>query len=201
MNMLMIILSLIGGALLSVQAAVNGRLGAQVGILRSAFLTFSIGALVTGLFIVFFAPQQSMTLLDVPKWQLLGAFCGVPYIVIMVLAVQRIGTATATVAVIFGQLAMSLLIDNFGWLGNSAIAFSPQRLAAVLCLALALYFIYASGVSGAVAPSNGRERRNGCRPNGNKLILRHHVTGAKDRILLGSMVKYAARLGITPIWR
>ncbi|MFK9996203.1 DMT family transporter [Klebsiella aerogenes] len=158
MNMLMIILSLIGGALLSVQAAVNGRLGAQVGILRSAFLTFSIGALVTGLFIVFFAPQQSMTLLDVPKWQLLGAFCGVPYIVIMVLAVQRIGTATATVAVIFGQLAMSLLIDNFGWLGNSAIAFSPiafspQRLAAVLCLALALYFIYASGVSGAVAPS------------------------------------------------
>lgn len=153
MNMLMIILSLIGGALLSVQATVNGRLGAQVGILRSAFLTFSIGALVTGLFIVFFAPQQSMTLLDVPKWQLLGAFCGVPYIVIMVLAVQRIGTATATVAVIFGQLAMSLLIDNFGWLGNSAIAFSPQRLAAVLCLALALYFIYASGVSGAVAPS------------------------------------------------
>jgi hypothetical protein len=45
---------------------VNGRLGAQVGILRSAFLTFSIGALVTGLLIVFFAPQQSMTLLDPP---------------------------------------------------------------------------------------------------------------------------------------
>ena len=165
MNILMIILSLIGGAFLSVQAAVNGRLGAHVGILRSAFLTFSIGALVTGLLIVFFpyttlfrsivffAPQQSMTLLDVPKWQLLGAFCGVPYIVIMVLAVQRIGTATATVAVIFGQLAMSLLIDNFGWLGNSAIAFSPQRLAAALCLALALYFIYASGVSEAVEPT------------------------------------------------
>jgi hypothetical protein len=41
----------------------------------------------------------------------------------MVVAVQRIGTATATVAVIFGQLAMSLLIDNFGWLDNDAIAF------------------------------------------------------------------------------
>ncbi len=77
-----------------------------------------------------------------PKWQLLGAFCGVPYIVIMVLAVQRIGTATATVAVIFGQLTMSLLIDNFGWLGNSTMAFSPARLAAVICLALALYLIY-----------------------------------------------------------
>ena len=56
--------------------------------------------------------------MDVPKWQLLGAMCGVPYIVIMVLAVQKIGTAVATVAVIFGQLTMSVLIDNFGWLNG-----------------------------------------------------------------------------------
>ncbi len=34
----------------------------------------------------------------------------------MVLAVQRIGTATATVAVIFGQLTMSLLIET--WLAG-----------------------------------------------------------------------------------
>lgn len=85
-----------------------------------------------------------MTLLDVPKWQLLGAMCGVPYIVIMVLAVQRIGTAVATVAVIFGQLLMSMLIDNFGWLGNETIHFSASRIAAVICLAIALYFIHSS---------------------------------------------------------
>ncbi len=95
MDTIVIILALCGGALLSVQAAINGRLGSQVG----------------------------------------------------VLAVQRIGTATATVAVIFGQLTMSLLIDNFGWLGNSTMAFSPARLAAVICLALALYLIYTSGKS------------------------------------------------------
>ena len=33
----------------------------------------------------------------------------------------------------FGQLTMSMLIDNFGWLGNAAIPFSMSRLAAVLC--------------------------------------------------------------------
>jgi hypothetical protein len=87
---------------------------------------------VTALLIFFFEPKQAVTLLDVPKWQLLGAMFGVPYIVIMVLAVQRIGTAVATVAVIFGQLAMSMLIDNFGWLGNPAIPFSPSRLSAVV---------------------------------------------------------------------
>ena len=86
MDTIVIILALCGGALLSVQAAINGRLGSQVGVLRSAFLTFATGALVTGLLILFFAPATSVNLLQVPKWQLLGAFCGVPYIVIMVLA-------------------------------------------------------------------------------------------------------------------
>lgn len=144
MTFIMIVLAIIGGSMLSVQAAINGQLGSQVGVFKSAFLTFSVGALITGLLILFFEPKQSFTLMDVPKWQLLGAMFGVPYIVIMVLAVQRIGTAIATVAVIFGQLTMSMLIDNFGWLGNQSISFSMSRLGAILCLAIALFFIYSS---------------------------------------------------------
>ena len=83
----MIILAICGGATLSIQAAINGQLGSSVGVFKSAFLTFSVGALVTALLIFFFEPKQAVTLLDVPKWQLLGAMFGVPYIVIMVLAV------------------------------------------------------------------------------------------------------------------
>ena len=147
MLILMIVLAIIGGAALSVQAALNGRLGGNVGVFKSAFLTFSVGALVTALLIFFFEPNHSVTLMDVPKWQLLGALCGVPYIVIMVVAVQRIGTAVATVAVIFGQLSMSVLIDTFGWLGNEVITLSGSRIAALVCLAIALYFIYSSNKS------------------------------------------------------
>lgn len=149
MTILMIVLAVVGGAVLSIQAAINGQLGSKVGVFRSAFLTFALGALVTALLIFFFEPKQTLTLMDVPKWQLLGALCGVPYIVIMVLAVQRIGSAVATVAVIFGQLAMSMLIDNFGWLGNEAIHFSTTRLGAVICLGIALFFIYSSSKSSA----------------------------------------------------
>lgn len=150
MTLIMILLAVCGGATLSIQAAINGQLGSNVGVFKSAFLTFSVGALVTALLIFFFEPKQAVTLLDVPKWQLLGAMFGVPYIVIMVLAVQRIGTAVATVAVIFGQLTMSMLIDNFGWLGNTAIPFSISRLGAVVCLGIALYFIYSSSKTGSL---------------------------------------------------
>jgi transporter family-2 protein len=55
------------------------------------------------------------------------------------------------VAVIFGQLAMSILIDNFGWLGNEAIPFSMNRLGAVLCLGVALFFIYSGSRTKQVA--------------------------------------------------
>ncbi|BCG09492.1 MULTISPECIES: DMT family transporter [Buttiauxella] len=151
MNILMIFLAVIGGAVLSMQAAINGKLGSNVGVFRSAFLTFSVGALVTALLIFFFEPKHAITLLDVPKWQLLGALCGVPYIVIMVLAVQRIGAAVATVAVILGQLTMSMLIDNFGWLGNEVIHFSATRLGAVVCLGIALCFIYSSNKANVAA--------------------------------------------------
>lgn len=149
MTIIMIILAVVGGAMLSIQAAINSQLGSKVGVFKSAFLTFSIGALVTGLLIFFFEPKHSLTLMDVPKWQLLGAMFGVPYIVIMVLAVQRIGAAIATVAVIFGQLTMSMLIDNFGWLGNESIPFSMSRLGAIICLGIALFFIYSSSKSKA----------------------------------------------------
>ena len=141
-TILMMVLAVAGGAMLSIQAAINGQLGSKVGVFKTAFLTFSVGALITALLVLYFEPHHSLTLLDVPQWQLTGAMFGVPYIVIMVLALRRIGSALATVAVIFGQLLMSILIDNFGWLHNPTIHFSLYRLAALVCLGIALLFIY-----------------------------------------------------------
>ncbi len=37
MNILMIILAVVGGAFLSMQAAIGGKLGSNVGVFRSAF--------------------------------------------------------------------------------------------------------------------------------------------------------------------
>ncbi|KAA8700899.1 DMT family transporter [Pseudomonas proteolytica] len=141
---LLLVLVVAAGAVLSVQAAINGRLGQTVGVLRSSLVTFSVGTLVTGLLILFFEPAQAVSLLEVPKWQLTGALFGVVYMMVMVGAVPIVGTAVATVAVIVGQLAMGMLIDNFGWMGNTAIELSASRVLAMLCLALALVFMYRS---------------------------------------------------------
>lgn len=141
-SVLMILLAIAGGACLSMQAAVNGRLGAAQGAIRATFLTFLVGTAVSALLVMFLEPHHSRTLFDVHKWQLSGSFLGLIYVLTMVFAVQRIGTAIATVAVILGQLGMSILIDSFGWLGNTPIPFSTSRLLATVLLAVALWFIY-----------------------------------------------------------
>ena len=143
----LLLLSVVGaGAVLSVQAAINGRLGQAVGVLRSSLLTFVVGVIVTALLILFFEPGHAVSLLEVPKWQLSGALFGVIYMLVMVGAVPRVGTAVATVAVILGQLGMGMLIDNFGWLGNPPIELSSSRMLAMACLAVALVFMYRSSV-------------------------------------------------------
>jgi transporter family-2 protein len=50
---------------------------------------------------------------------------------VIVFAVPRVGIAAATVAVISGQLLMSLVIDHFGWLGNGRIPLDPSRYGAM----------------------------------------------------------------------
>ena len=51
---LIIVLAIVSGMALSAQAAINGQLGARVGVVQSALLTFTMGTVVTALLIFFF---------------------------------------------------------------------------------------------------------------------------------------------------
>ena len=141
---LIFILLLVGGAVLAAQSSINGRLGAKTGVIESAWLTFIMGAVLTFLLMFFFEPTQQATLFSVPNWQLTGALFGVVYMLAIVFAVPRVGTAAATVAVISGQLLMSLLIDHFGWLSNAVRPLDSSRYVAMALLIGAIGLIYLS---------------------------------------------------------
>ncbi|MDU3158848.1 MAG: DMT family transporter, partial [Hafnia alvei] len=55
-HIIMLALVVLAGAVLSMQAAINGRLGESVGVIRSSQLTFVVGAVFSGLLIFFFEP-------------------------------------------------------------------------------------------------------------------------------------------------
>ncbi len=140
----LMLLAVLSGMALSTQAAINSQLGKKVGMLDTALVTFGFGLIINAVLIAFFEGQHKVSLLAVPKWQLMGALFGIIYILMMVVAVPKIGVAIATVTIIFGQMSMSLVIDTFGWLGNTPIAFNYWRLLAIMCIGLALVSIYLS---------------------------------------------------------
>lgn len=148
---LIILLAIASGMALSSQAAINGQLGAKIGVIESSLLTFSMGTVITGLLIFFFEPCYDATLLSVPKWQLAGALFGIVYMIAMVAAVPKVGVSIATVATILGQMIMSLVIDTQGWLGNTPITMNLWRFAAMVCIACALVCIYLANQQSQIA--------------------------------------------------
>ncbi|MGI4857439.1 MAG: DMT family transporter [Janthinobacterium lividum] len=162
MLILMLAVVVLSGAVLCAQSAINGGLGSRVGVLESAWLTFTLGALVMFVLAFYTEPHHALTLFTVPRWQVTGSFFGVVYMIVIVFAMPRVGTAAATVAVISGQLLMSLLIDHFGWLGNHVIRLGASRLAAIALLAIALALIYKSNtVEAARTRRAGRDLPQG----------------------------------------
>ncbi|SFC25290.1 transporter family-2 protein [Bacillus sp. OV322] len=142
MNSLIVIIPILAGIGLSIQSAINGTLGKKAGTIESAFFTFFTGAIILTIVVNFFGSGNILHVTEVPKWQLICAIFGVIYLSLMVLAVPKIGVTAAVVSVIIGQLAASMLIDNFGWFGSETVHFDTKRFIGVLLMIAALYFVF-----------------------------------------------------------
>jgi bacterial/archaeal transporter family-2 protein len=142
MKWLLMIFAVIAGIATSVQAGINGGLGKRIGVMEGAFVSFLIGTIALFLFQLFFGKGNLLQMFSVPKWQLLGGLLGAFYVFIMVLVVPKIGVATAIMAIIVGQLAMSSIIDHFGWFGGKQIPFDIRRMIGIVLLFSALFLFY-----------------------------------------------------------
>lgn len=139
-------LLLLGGMAIAAQSSINGSLSMRTDVVTTAWLTNVVASITLFLFVVLFEPPQAQTMFSVPTWQLAGALFGNFSMVAIVVAVPRLGTAATIVAVIAGQIIMGLLVDHFGWFGNTQIVLDYKRVAAIALLAGALYLIYLSNV-------------------------------------------------------
>ena len=132
---LFLVLAIVSGAVLPVQAALNAKMGRAVGDpFYAAFISFVVGSL--GLLVyclltrVELAQISAASQVNWSVWTagLLGAF----YVAAVIVLVPRIGAALTFGLVVTGQLTFSVLIDHFGLLGLPAHAFNWQRLAGIL---------------------------------------------------------------------
>ena len=131
-------LAIAAGLAGSVQVAVMGRFGGQIGVLEA--LTFSTAVqLCLSLAILLVARTGFGGLggaFRAPAWMWLGGLMGLTVVFSITFAQPRIG-ATATIGILIaGQLIMGALIDRYGWFGVDQIALSPARLIGIVLLGI-----------------------------------------------------------------
>jgi len=114
-----ILMAVIGGVLLAVQAPTNAILGKASGSpVVAAFISFLIGTIALGAVVAatsgkLFAPS----LRQVPWYAWTGGFYGAFFVAVAAFGAPRVGVGVLLTAAVAGQLAAALVLDHYGLLG------------------------------------------------------------------------------------
>lgn len=140
----LIVLAVIAGAVLPIQAGLNVQLGKSVHQpIFAAFASFvigSIGLLIYLLVLKFdFTSVANIKTVSPVVWiaGLLGAF----YVAAVIILAPKLGTALTFSLIVAGQMIISLVFDHFGLLGLPVKQINWQRLVGVVFLIVGVLLI------------------------------------------------------------
>ncbi len=127
----LIALALLAGALLPLQAGINGQLAKSVdSVLAAAMISFVVGTL-TLLSLVLWTRELPAIegMRQLHWWHWLGGVMGALFIATAAYAAPRTGALVFMLVVLAGQMSMAMLLDHFGWAGYRESPVSPAKLA------------------------------------------------------------------------
>ncbi|MEM0938765.1 MAG: DMT family transporter [Bacteroidota bacterium] len=135
MKSLLILLAIVSGAVLPIQAALNGKMGKAVGDpIYASLISFIVGSF--GLLIYVLAsktPLSSITQATQVNWTVwLAGILGAFYVAFMIILAPKLGVSLTFGLVVTGQLGISLIIDHFGLIGIPIHHISWQRILGIL---------------------------------------------------------------------
>ena len=109
----------------------------------AALISFLVGT--TGLIVLLAVTRTPMpardTLASVPAWAWFGGLMGAFYVAISTVVASQLGTASLLGLALSGQLAMSLVVDHFGWLGLPEHPITLTRLVGVALLGVGVWLV------------------------------------------------------------
>ena len=142
--MLFLLVAVLAGAMLPVQTGVNVQLRGLLGQpLAAALVSFVVGTL--GLATVVAALRVPVPVGTAWErsawWHWSGGLLGAAYIAMTVVLAPRLGAATLIAALVAGQMAASLIVDHYGWVGFAEHAVSPMRLAGAALIVVGVVLV------------------------------------------------------------
>jgi transporter family-2 protein len=140
---LWVLLGVISGACIAVQAPINAQLGRDLGLpFAAAFVSFAAGAILLGLVTFTVAGLTHTTInwtVPAPWLFVTGGALGTVYVTSAVVLTPQIGAAAVMGLAVTGQLLAGIVVDRIGFLGLPMREISLGRVGgAVLLVAGAL---------------------------------------------------------------
>jgi transporter family-2 protein len=137
MSILMMILAIVAGALLPLQASINAKLSQYTpSMMHAALINFAVGlVLLLGVLGVMRAgvPTAS-SLAQAPWWAWVGGLIGAAYVALAIYLAPKLGVVLLLAATLVGQTAGSMAIDHFGIAGMPVKPIGLGRLAGIALL-------------------------------------------------------------------
>lgn len=141
------------GALLAIQARVNGQLAQDLGdALLAALVSFGSGLVAVLVVVLLRARPRAAVgrVRDVPWWTRLGGIGGATLVAIGAFATPRLGVALLTVSMVAGQATGGLAVDKAGLGPSGRHALTVPRVGgAALCLLAVLVSVLGKGAGDA----------------------------------------------------
>ena len=137
---------LAAGIGIPVLAALNARLGANVGApAAAATVLFGVAFCVAGVAALMTGPGGFAQLAGQPPHLFLGGVLIAFYVLSITWIAPVFGIGNAVLFVLLGQIVSSAVIDQFGLFGARAVEVSPLRIAGLLTMAGGLVLTQVAG--------------------------------------------------------
>jgi transporter family-2 protein len=131
-----IVVTLIAGAFLPIQAGLNSKLGKSGGSpLHASMISFIIGALAVAIYLA--VTRQTVSWAGIkaaPAYAWLGGVLGAFYVSVVILAFPQLGPALTFGLVVAGQMLISALLEHFNILVAQQHSMNLWKLAGYLLI-------------------------------------------------------------------
>ena len=117
---LIILIGLAGGVAVGLQGPLASMIGQRLGVLESVFVVHVGGALIALVPLLFYGGGKLAQWKQLPWYTLVAGVFGLVVISAVSYMIPRVGVAAAIVTIVAGQLLVSAVLDQYGWLGAMA---------------------------------------------------------------------------------
>ena len=125
--LLIILIGLAGGIAVGLQGPMASMISQRLGIFESVFIVHVGGAVIALLPLLFYGGGKLTAWKQLPWYTLFAGAFGLIVISAISYMIPRIGVAGAITTIVAGQILVSVILDQFGWLGTMIRPMDPTR--------------------------------------------------------------------------